>query len=137
MLGAPAPPLTLDPTTAPSVTDNPPGRGATASGVHAANTATGSRTSPFKGSAFICHPWSLPDYDPRGGGAVGLRGKLPRFLLRLNDGGGGGNVGLIVQNVLTLTAELLRRGGKNNKPEKLHVERSPSAERQPKALKLS
>ena len=58
--GASSAPFTLDPTTAPSVTDNPPGRGAMASGVHAANRATGSRTLPFKSSAFICHPWFLP-----------------------------------------------------------------------------
>lgn len=58
--GASSAPFTLQPTTVPSVTDNPPGGGATASGVHAANRATGSRTSPFKSSAFICHPWFLP-----------------------------------------------------------------------------
>lgn len=95
--GASSAPFTLQPTTAPSVTDNPPGGGATASGVHAANRATGSRTSPFKGSAFICHPWFLrsihvPDRGPLRVKGGDLRMNLHHFLLGQNkgrwDGGG-------------------------------------------------
>lgn len=78
--GASSAPFTLEPTTVPSVTDNPPGGGAMASGVHAANRATGSRTLPFKSSAFICHPWFLPaahipNHRPRIGWIAAIEGE--------------------------------------------------------------
>ncbi|CAB1455768.1 unnamed protein product [Pleuronectes platessa] len=47
-----------------------------ASGVHAANRATGSRTSPFKSSAFICHPWFLPTIHIPNHGPPGVDGRL-------------------------------------------------------------
>lgn len=91
--GASSAPFTLEPTTVPSVTDNPLGRGAMASGVHAANRATGSRTLPFKSSAFICHPWFLPtihipNHGPPGVDA-GLEDESPLFPIRTDRVKGG------------------------------------------------
>lgn len=84
--GASSAPFTLEPTTVPSVTDNPPGGGAMASGVHAANRATGRRTLPFKSSAFICHLWFLltihiPNHGPLGRDG-GLEDESPLFPIR-------------------------------------------------------
>ena len=96
-----------------------------ASGVRAANRATGSRTSPFKSSAFICHPWFLPTIHIPNHGPPGVDGRLEDesllFPIRTekNETGTGtggcsseGGISMLIHNFLTFAdhrvCEMLR-----------------------------